>query len=211
MTLRRLQLVIGMGLAGTLACSSPFGLLGGGNATPASNGPETIATAPPFPVASGAECLVGTWELADLSEFMASVLPPQSEGTLTYKGTAGTAFYTFNSDGTAGVQADQLKVDYQLGGGLNLDIQVSLNGHGTADYSVAEGNLLSTTNVNIDDLAMALTMGGMPTGDGSTLGGMVPFFGETASATPFTCTPTTLTYTPVTEGAQAVVFTRIAP
>ena len=211
MTQRKLQAVLGVVLLSMLACSLPTSLLGLVQATPASGEPEAMVTAPPFPVASGAECLVGTWELADLSEFMASVLPPQSEGTLTYKGTSGTAYYMFKSDGTAGVQAEDLKVDYQLGGGLNLDIQVSLNGTGTADYTVAQGHLLSTTNVNIDDLAMVLTMGGIPTGDGTTLGGMVPFFGETATATPFTCTPTTLTYTPVTEGAQAVVFTRIAP
>ncbi len=71
--------------------------------------------------------------------------------------------------------------------------------------------MLSTTNVNIDNLAMTLTLGGMPAGDSTTLGSLVPFFGETATATPFSCATTTLTYTPATEGAQAVVFTRIAP
>jgi hypothetical protein len=149
--------------------------------------------------------------VADLSEFMASVLPPQSEGTLTYKGTTGTARYRFNADGTDRVEADDLKVDYQLGGGLKLDIQVGLNGTGTADYTVTEGNLLSTPNVNIDNLALTLTMGGRPAGDSTTLGSPIPFFGETATATPFTCTTTTLTYTPATEGAQAVVFTRVGP
>ncbi len=123
MTHRELQAVLGVTLLAMLACSLPTSLLGGVQATPASGKPEAMVTAPPFPVASGAECLVGTWESADLFEFMASVLPPQSEGTLTYKRTSGTAFYMFNSDGTAGVQANDLKVDCQLGGGLNLDIQ----------------------------------------------------------------------------------------
>ncbi|MCX6026252.1 MAG: hypothetical protein NTY23_08360 [Chloroflexi bacterium] len=154
---------------------------------------------------------MGTWELADLSEFIASVLPPQSEGTLTYKGTTGTARYIFNADRTTKVEADDLKVDHQLGGGLNLDIQVGLNGMGTAAYTATEGNLLSTTNVNIDNLALTLTMGGRPAGDSTTLGSLIPFFGETATATPFTCITTTLTYMPATEGAQAVVFTRVGP
>ena len=210
MTQRKLQAALGVTILAMLACSLPSFLLGG-DSQPTSQPTEPQSQAPSEASGSGAACLVGTWELADLSEFMASVLPPQSEGTLTYKGTSGTAYYMFNSDGTAGVQAEDLKVDYQLGGGLNLDIQVSLNGTGTADYTVAEGHLLSTTNVNIDNLAMTLTMGGMPTGDSTPLGGMVPFFGETATATPFTCTTTTLTYTPVTEGAKAVVFTRVAP
>ncbi len=206
MTQRKLQAALGVTLLAMMACSLPSFHLGGD-----SQPTEPQSQAPSEAAGTSAACLVGTWELADLSEFMASVLPPQSEGTLTYNGTTGTAYYMFNSDGTAGVQADDLKVDYQLGGGLNLDIQVGLNGTGTADYTGAQGNLLSTTNVNIDNLSMTLTMGGMPAGDSTTLGSMVPFFGETATAKPFTCTTTTLTYTPVTEGAQAVVFTRITP
>jgi hypothetical protein len=210
MTQRKSQAALGVTLLAMMACSLPSFLLGG-DSQPTSHPTEPQSQAPSKAAGSSAECLVGTWELADLSEFMASVLPPQSEGTLTYNGTTGTAYYMFNSDRTAGVQADDPKVDYQLGGDLNLDIQVGLNGTDTADYTVAQGNLLSTTNVNIDNLAMTLTMGGMPAGDSTTLGSMVPFFGEMATATPFTCTTTTLTYTPVTEGAQAVVFTRITP
>ncbi len=140
---------------------------------------------------------------------MASVLPAQGDNTLTYTGTTGSARYTFNADGTATVVADELKVSYQLGGGVDLAIEVALNGTGTADYSVAEGDMLSTTNVNVDDLVMALTIGGLPAGDSTTLGDIVPFFGEGGGSTPFTCSSTTLTYIPAAEGAQAVVFTRV--
>lgn len=209
MTPRRLHLVIAMGLAATLACSLPFGLPGSSNATPAAGEPETIVSTPLAQAASGAACIVGTWELADLSEYMKSVVP-DTGGTLTYQGMSGTARYIFGADGKAQIEAENLTVSYLMGGDINLDFQVGFNGTGTADYTVAEGNLLSTTNVNVDALALTLTMGGVPFGDSSTLGSMIPFFGETTTATPFTCTSTTLSYTPAAEGAQAVVFTRIA-
>ncbi len=196
-------------LLASLACSLPFGL-GSSAATPAAGQPESTPAAPPAQAASGAECIVGTWELTDLSEYMKSVVP-DTGGTLTYQGTSGSARYIFGADGKAQIQADNLQVSYKMGAGINLDFQVGLNGSGTADYTVAEGNLLSTTNVNVDGLALTLTMGGVPFGDSSSLGSMIPFFGETSSAMPFTCTSTTLTYTPAAQGAQPVTFTRVTP
>ncbi len=203
------HLVLAALLLASLACSLPFGL-GSSAATPAVGQPVTLVTSPPGQAASGAECIVGTWELADLSDYMKSVVP-DAGGTLTYQGMSGSARYIFGTDGKAQIEADSLQVSYKMSGGVDLDFQVGFNGTGSADYTVAEGNLLSTTNVNVDALALTLTMGGVPFGDSSTLGSMVPFFGETSTAMPFTCTSTMLSYTPPAEGAHAVVFTRVSP
>jgi hypothetical protein len=203
------HIALAMLLLASLACSLPFGL-GTTAATPAVGQPENMATAPPAQAASGAECIVGTWQLSDLAEYMKSVVP-DTGGTLTYQGMSGSARYIFGGDGKAQVEADNLQVSYKMGAGINLDFQVGFNGHGTADYTVTEGNLLSTSNVNVDGLALTITMGGVPVGDSSTLGSIVPFFGESSAAMPFICTATTLSYTPPTEGAHAVVFTRVSP
>ena len=114
----------------------------------------TSASATSAPAAAGS-CLVGTWQLTDLSAYMNSIeqnTASSSGGdfTLTSQKFSGAASWTFNADNTAEFSADNFEQDFTMSttvGGQSMDIPISLkiNGKSTAAYSV-DGDQISFSN-----------------------------------------------------------------
>ena len=112
----------------------------------------SVATSAP---ATAGSCLVGTWQLTDLSAYMNSIeqnTASSSGGdfTLTSQKFTGAASWTFNADNTSEFSADNFEQDFTMtttAGGQSIDIPISLkiNGKSTAAYSV-DGDQISFNN-----------------------------------------------------------------
>ncbi len=176
---------------------------------------EAPTSAPPLPpqASSGGDaCIVGTWEMKDFEQYLAAVIPPEitSTGKLTYDGTTGRATYTFTGNGQAGIQAEAFTVQYEMNmSGLNLPMEIILDGSGSANYAVNGGQVLFS-NVDSANLFMSINLGGAAVMPATPVTGLFPD-GETDSAVAFTCEGNTLTLTMPAANSAPVVLERASP
>ncbi len=171
----------------------------------------------PEPVAaSGDACVLGTWELSDMSVYMSSIIPATSEAEFTFAGQEGYVRYTFSADGTVSFEANNFVVRFAIGvSGVSLDLAVSIDGSGTAVYS-ADAGAITISNSDTDSLTFSATLGGeeMFSGTSGELGSLFGVSEDAASATLlYQCAGDTLTYTPPVDidNVQPVVLTRVGP
>jgi len=176
-----------------------------------------VPTDTPEPVAiSGDACVVGTWELSDMSTYMSSIIPATSGAAFTFVGQEGYVRYTFNPDGTVSFDANDFVVHFAIGiSGVSLDLAVSIDGSGTATYA-ADAGTLTVSNSDADSLTFSATLGGeeMFSGASGELGSLFGVSEDAASAMLlYQCAGDTLTYTPPVDidNVQAVVLTRVGP
>ena len=167
-------------------------------------------TATPLP-ASGGACLVGTWELVDLSVYMQSVFA-QSGGAVTFAGQTGRIVYTFGADGTAHVDAQDFTMQMAMAvEKLTFDINVIISGAADSQYTATDDQI-TFSNGELKGLKISATMNGTELFS-NTPAELAAMFG--ASPDPkyntfgYQCDATTLTYTPPVENAQPVVMKRV--
>lgn len=186
---------------------------------------EIATTAPtetPVPVtdtpvpapASGAACVVGTWEMADMGAYMASIIPSAAGAAIDVTGQEGFLRYTFSDDGTVAFNADNFVLHFAIsisGAAFNLD--VSINGTGTATYSGDDAGNLQFSNASTEDLTFSASLNGTELFSGSSteLAGLFGASPDGGSATiVYECQGDTLRYTPPVANAQPVVLRRIS-
>jgi hypothetical protein len=172
----------------------------GVESTPAPTSAPAAAepTAEPTSDNSAAACLIGKWQLSDFSAYFRSIQSniesTASDITVTDLGQTGTAYFTFNADGSGAIQAEEFNQSFSMAvdaGGSSMEIPaaVTLNGVASSDYSVS-GDTITFTNQQYDTFMMDIDVMGSTTT-------MTPdFFGsadETASFT-YTCAGNTLTW-----------------
>lgn len=142
-------LVLGLVMIFALsACNFPL-LAGPGTSTPAP-GMETpmqlatIAATDGAPVGGGGSCLVGKWQVSDLSAYfnsLSNMLPAGSDASVTNTEVSGTATFEFRADGTGTFVADQFKQAYDMsftanGTTINIPMSVLINGTAESGYTV---------------------------------------------------------------------------
>lgn len=122
-----------------------------------------IAPSPtPIPTASEELCLVGTWEVRGLSDYILAFIPQEmiEQYDLEYKGTTGEAFFSLFPDGSLTMQADQLEILFEARASIfTVPVTASLDGEVRGKYSV-DGDTLTTSDMNTSGLtASAQAMG----------------------------------------------------
>lgn len=160
----------------------------------------------PTPI-SGAACLVGTWQVDDLSSYLAALGVAgqvQSE--------SGPITYQFDQSGQARVTVDHftLKVTVPVQG-LSLNLTVVIDGEAAARYT-AQSNQLAFSDVQLDGLTVSAGTGkrelfaGTPAEMADLFGlSLDPLFNTAA----YQCRADTLAYTPPFQDARDVVLKRI--
>ncbi|HLF26257.1 MAG TPA: hypothetical protein VJG32_07970 [Anaerolineae bacterium] len=173
--------------------------------------PTSAATNTPAAVAGDA-CVVGTWELSDMSGYIESVMS-NVEG-IEFAGQDGAVRYTFAPDGQALFDAQNFAMRFEGAvSGVPLNLEISINGTGTATYEVSAAGSMTISNSDVTDMTFSATLNGAEifsdaSGELGSLFGAVD--DETATLT-YTCAGDTLTYTPPLENAQPITLNRVSP
>jgi hypothetical protein len=177
--------------------------------------PTSTPSATDTPAAvSGGACLIGTWEFSDMSDYMTSIMS-KTGGTVKFVGQEGKVLYIFGADGKSKVDAQNstLKLSSTVQG-MALNIDVTMNGSATADYTATNDGKVTFSNPKTDGLTLSAKMNDQELFSG-TSNDLAAMFGVSADAKydtfTYECDATTLRYTPPVEGAAPVVLKRVSP
>ena len=165
-------------------------------------------TSTPTPI-SGAACLVGKWQVEDLSRYLASLAV---QGQVL--GESGPITYQFDKSGQARVTVDhftmKMKAPVQ---GLSLNLNVIIDGDATARYTASQSNELAFSNVQLDGVTVSAGTGKRELFAG-TPGEMADMFGLSLdplfNTSTYSCRGDTLKYTPPLQNASEVVLKRVS-
>lgn len=178
---------------------------------PPTDTPAPTETPVPTPEPTLADCLVGSWEIVEFGAYMASVL--QGVGNIELVGQEGNARFDYGADGAAAVTADNFVTSYAgniAGVGINLDVTV--NGSGSADYSVVDNQIFYSNPIG-EGLVFAASMGGnqLFSYQIDNIGELFGMDVASPDEEPFTitCEGDTLQYTPPVDGAAPVEMARV--
>ena len=172
--------------------------------------PQSTATSAS---AEGRACLVGaTWQLSDMSEYFTGVMSQAGNGAEVI-GQTGTVTYVFGNDGVASVEADNFQLTLQLKSeGMTSDIIVSINGQATANFTLTEPDKITFSDPQMGDLSFSATVNGIEVLSG-TPDEMAAMFGVSPdpkyNTFTYTCSDTTLSYTPPVQNARPLIFKRV--
>jgi hypothetical protein len=172
----------------------------------------TAPTATPLP-ASGSACLVGTWELSDMSTYMESVMA-KSGSAVTLVGQTGGFVYTFGADGNAHVEAQdftmKMSMDVQK---LKFDINITISGAADSQYT-ATADKVTYSNGKVNGLKISATMNGTELFS-TTPDELAAMFGVSPdpkyNTFGYQCDGDTLVYTPPIADAQPITLKRVNP
>jgi len=159
----RFLILISLLVLVAMACNFS-GLLADGAETEAGLPQEGDVSMPTIqPTPTGQSCLINTWEIPGLSDYVLAAIPPDlaEQYQLKYKDTSGHIYVTFSPDGQMKLQADQLEMLFDAKVSLfRVEVAVTLDGVAVGDYDV-NGSTLTTSNVDTSALnASAQALGG---------------------------------------------------
>ncbi len=165
----------------------------------------------PTPI-SGAACLIGTWNVEDLSGYLGSLTGGTNTQAQVLSGS-GPITYHFDAQGQATVTVDQFAIKLKVPvRGLPLTLNVTIDGDATASYTTSDPNQLAFSNVQLDGLAVSAKLGqqelfaGTPTEMANLIGfSLEPLF----NAATYDCRADTLKYTPPLQNAHEIMLKRI--
>lgn len=164
--------------------------------------PEPTATIAPTlesgSATTGAACLVGTWQIADLNQYMQSVLPQMIEGAQAQiKDVSGVLTYSFNADGTTLGLAQDFVVNADVTtSGFTVPGEITLNGATNGQYVVDDsGTVITLNSVSPGSLVVSANVSGIPVVQGAPMNDLLTFNGgqSASGSTAFTCEGNTLT------------------
>lgn len=163
-------------------------------------------TSTPTPI-SGAACLVGKWQVEDLSSYIASLAVP---GQVLDE--SGPVTYQFDRNGQVQVTVDHfvMKVKAPVQG-FTLNLNVVIDGEVTARYT-GTADQLAFADVQLDGLTVSAGTGkrtlfsGTPTEMADLFGlSLDPLF----NTSPYSCRGDVLKYTPPLQNASDVMLKRV--
>ena len=174
------------------------------------NTPAPTVTAAP---ATGATCLVGMWQVTDMSDYFAAVMS-KTKTNATIVGQNGQLLYTFTPDGHATIEAQSFQEEIQAKvQGFPLDMVIAMNGDATSTYT---HTLTTITFAHPDNsrFKISATVNGQEMFGATTPDEMAAAFGLSAdpkyNTSVYECDGDTLRITPPVQNAHAIVLKRIA-
>ena len=150
---------------------------------------QSTLTSQPTPGNPAQLCLVGTWEIANLGDYVLAAIPPDMANTynLNYKGSSGNAYFTFSPDGSIALRADQLKFQFNAKVSLfTLPLTVTIDGNASGDYTI-EANTLTTENMNTTGLTASAITAGQQVIDSSQIINVIPLLLPPYNTADYTC------------------------
>ena len=139
----------------------------GGAATPAA-GTSTDAAPAATVAVSSPDCPYGKWQVNNFDAYMQSVMSGinsmQTEATMTNTGTSGTAYITFNEDGTGSFSADNFVNNFTMSipaGDTTMELPIVLtqNGTSTAHFTI-EGDKITLQDQDLGDYVITIDFSG---------------------------------------------------
>ncbi len=131
------------------------------------------------PVIAAPACPYGKWQVNNFDSYMQSVMSNinnmQTEATVTNTGTSGTAYITFNEDGSGSFTAENFVNNFTMSfsaGDTTMDLPVILtqNGTTTAHFTI-DGDKITLDNQDLGDYVITINLSGNVTNlDTSVLG-----------------------------------------
>jgi hypothetical protein len=175
------------------------------------NTPAPTATAAP---AIGATCLVGTWEVTDMSDYFAAVMA-KTKTNAAIVGQKGQLLYTFTPDGHAAIKAGPFQETVQAKvQGLALDMVITLDGQATSAYT-STPDKITFTNPDNSHFKISATLNGQDMFAGTTPDDLAAAFGVSAdpkyNTSSYECDGDTLKITPPVQNAHAIALKRTTP
>lgn len=152
--------------------------------------PATLApTLTADPSIAAKACLVGNWEIGDLSPYILAAIPPDmaEQYKLQYKGASGKAYFTLSPNGELDIQADQLEMLFEAQASIfTVPISVRVDGEASGTYSVDE-NRLTTSNVDTSRLTASAQAMGNDLLDSGQILNAIPLLRPPYNSAEFTC------------------------
>lgn len=179
---------------------------------PPTNTPVPTDTPAPIVAAGGGDCVVGSWQVTNMQDYMESLMGSaldDSLGNFTFVSQTGEALINFGADGRATMNADNFALHFTIDvSGVSLDMAVTLNGTSSSDFVVDSPGQITFSNGDTSDMSLSVTIGGNETTSSSDL---TSFFGEPDTTSTFTyeCQGSTMLYTPPVENAIPLTLTRV--
>lgn len=172
--------------------------------------PTTAPTATPLP-ATGSACLVGTWQLSDMSVYMQSIMAKSGSAVSLVEQTGGLV-YTFAADGTAHAEAQDFTMKMTMTvEKLTFDLNVTISGAADSQYTATDDQI-TFSNGEVKGLKVSATMNGTELFS-STPDELAAMFGVSPdpkyNVFGYQCSGDTLVYTPPVEDVQPVVMKRM--
>lgn len=137
--------------------------------TPTPQPPPTEAA----PNTIGAACLVGSWQINNLQNYLQAIIPLMVEGaTIEIEETSGSLTYTFNADGSTLGAANDFKVKAKVGiNGVTLPGEIIVNGESQGNYTADDTQgILTLSNIGTGTLALNAKVAGLPVVNDTPIG-----------------------------------------
>lgn len=106
------------------------------------------------PVEAAKSCLMKTWEINGLSDYVIAAVPPDiaKEYDLQYQDTSGQAYFTLTPEGKIKLQAENLEFFFTAGVSIfEVPVTVRIDGIAIGNYDV-DGTILTTSNMDTSGL-----------------------------------------------------------
>ncbi len=194
MKVYRFLILISLLVLVAMACNFS-GLLADGSETEAGLPQEGDVSMPTIqPTPTGQSCLINTWEIPGLSDYVLAAIPPDlaEQYQLKYKDTSGHIYVTFTPDGQMKLQADQLEMLFDAKASLfRVEVAVTLDGVAVGDYDV-NGTTLTTSNVDTSALNASASALGQDLLDAQQIIDAVPLLSAPYNTADFSCQGSTL-------------------
>lgn len=177
------------------ACNLPGVVQRGLNAGMPTATPEnfSLSTEAPTqmvaPSIAGASCLVGVWEIGDLSPYILAAIPRDTaeQYNLTYQGANGRALFTLSPNGNLDIQADQMELLFEARASiLKVPISVKVEGEARGKYRVDE-NRLTTSEMDTSGMTASAQALGNDLIDSAQILNAIPLLSSAANTAEFTC------------------------
>jgi hypothetical protein len=148
----------------------------------------------PFPTATQELCLVGDWEVIDLSDYILAFIPPEmaEQYNLQYQGTNGGTYFNLLPDGSLIMQADQLELVFEAQASIfKVPVTASLDGQVVGKYSV-DGDTLTTSDMDTSGLNASAQAMGNELIDAAQIINAIPLLRPPFNTAQYSCTADTL-------------------
>ena len=176
--------------------------------------PVPTPTALPAP-ATGATCLMGTWEVTDMSNYFAGVMSG-ADNMASIVDQSGQLLYSFAPDGRAAIKAKsfQEQVDVKMQG-MTFKVVVAMNGQATSTYTTQDPDKFVFSDANSSGFKLSATVNGQDMFTGTTADELAAAFGVSSdpkyNTTLYQCDGDTLKITPPVTDARPIILKRVTP
>lgn len=167
----------------------------------------------PDPLDSAKACLVGTWEIKDLSSYVIAAIPPElvAQYNLKYRETSGKAELSLTPDGRISLAFDGLIFLFDASVSVfTVPLTVGIDGDINGEYSL-DGATLSTSGMNTSGVTAVAQALGQDVVDSAMIKSVIPLVQSPFNQAVYTCTGNTLQleFPAYPENIPPLVFQRV--